>query len=255
MEAGEQVAARQTGRGWQLIAPVLVLLTREGRSWGGRQERCRGLFSQPFAGDRVGDASSLVFTQHQAPSEAFREKCCHRNKTAVQIVRGRPAAMVAGGGTGAGRAAAGGPGRQRGAVPGWRMPCPPSSAPSSPVRAAVVLPCQRGRCQPQVASPPQIHWWVNAETTPAGKLPATRVPRGQAWRCRGQWGSWDRVAWQPPPIPHLSGPWHHLHCWRASLRCLRARTSSKAAPACPEPPTPKGPASLPRRGFKTDHPQ
>lgn len=118
------------------------------------QERCRGLSSEAFAGDRLGDAASLVFTQHQAPSEVFQEKCCHRNKTAVQIVRGRPAAVVAGAGAGTGRVVAGVPGRWHGAVPGWRIPCPPSSAPSPLVRAAVVLTCQCGRCQPQVASPP-----------------------------------------------------------------------------------------------------
>lgn len=57
---------------------------------------CQGRFSEPFAGDRMGDPASLIMEQHQAPSEEFQEKCCHRNKTAVQIVRGRPTAMMAG---------------------------------------------------------------------------------------------------------------------------------------------------------------
>lgn len=62
----------------------------------GGEERCQGRFPEPFAGDRMGNAVSLIIEQHQAPSEVFQEKCCHRNKTAVQIVRGRPTAMVAG---------------------------------------------------------------------------------------------------------------------------------------------------------------
>lgn len=65
-----------------------------GRERGG--ERCQGRFTEPFAGDRIGDAASVIVEQHQTHSEVFQQKCCHRNETAVQIVRGRPTAMVAG---------------------------------------------------------------------------------------------------------------------------------------------------------------
>lgn len=204
-----------------------------------------GLFCKPFTGDRAQDAASLIFTQHRAPSEAFLEKCCHRNQAAVQIARGRPAAMVAGAGAGAGKAAAG--------VPGWRIPHPPSSAPPSLLRAAVVLPCQRGWCPPQVASPPHMHGCVNVKATPAGKLPATSLPRGQAQRCTGLRDSWDRAMLQPSPITHVLRPWHLLDYWRTSLRGLKARPSSKAALDHPEPTTAEGPTCPPRRGFKTGH--
>lgn len=143
-EEGKQAAEGQTGQDRQLIAPVLAPLARAGEREGDEEGGRRGvwgLLSKPFTGDRVQDAASLIFAQHQAPSEAFLEKCCHRNQAAVQIARGRPAAMVAGAGAGAGKASA--------AVPGGRIPHPPSSAPSSLVRAAVVLPCQRGWCLPQ----------------------------------------------------------------------------------------------------------
>lgn len=54
------------------------------------RERGQGLFLVSLAGDGVGGAASLVFTQRQAPAGAFREKCCHRNKAAGRTAGAGP---------------------------------------------------------------------------------------------------------------------------------------------------------------------
>lgn len=202
-------------------------------------------------------AASLFFTQYQAPSEVFQEKCCHRNKPAVQTARGRPTTMVPGAGTSTGRIAAGVPGQWHGAVLGWRVPCAATSA-ASPSKAAVVLLCWRCRHLPQVASPPQMHWRVDAETAPSGKLPDISLLREWARRCMDLWdilGHSGRGCTAAGSHPSSAQVMASPSLVENKSKRAEGENQLRGSPAHLGPPTAGESASLPRRGFNTKHAQ